>query len=189
MTKPVSGTKLITMVVSGIVSLKSRIGIAQIIGGNGMYEKHKRYREKMRKEGKCPHCGKPCLPYSECATRRQQRKVTYTCNRLVLIGAIEKTSDSKYRYLENGKPLKKLRCFAYKIQDDDSRLYPRNGTAYIDVKKLCIDVLEEEGKPLTTEELEDRLKVKIAQIRVKRITAKPTITEKACLQNTAQENG
>ena len=33
-------------------------------------DKHSRYRQKMISEGRCPHCGKLCLPFYECQERR-----------------------------------------------------------------------------------------------------------------------
>lgn len=32
--------------------------------------KFQRRYEKCKREGRCPHCGKPCAPYFECAERR-----------------------------------------------------------------------------------------------------------------------
>jgi hypothetical protein len=32
--------------------------------------KSQRYRARMKKEGRCPHCGKPCAPFFECEERR-----------------------------------------------------------------------------------------------------------------------
>ena len=34
-------------------------------------DKHKRYRLKMQALGRCPHCGRPCAPFAECAERRE----------------------------------------------------------------------------------------------------------------------
>lgn len=36
-------------------------------------DKHKKYRDKMRASGRCPHCGANPEPYTECETRRAQK--------------------------------------------------------------------------------------------------------------------
>lgn len=34
------------------------------------YAKQRAYQRRCRAEGRCPHCGKPCLPYAYCDERR-----------------------------------------------------------------------------------------------------------------------
>jgi hypothetical protein len=35
--------------------------------------KYTRYKQRMVADGRCPHCGRPCLPYYECAERRSKK--------------------------------------------------------------------------------------------------------------------
>jgi hypothetical protein len=39
--------------------------------------KQTRYRRKIREQGRCAHCGKPCAPYAECAERRAYKRAYY----------------------------------------------------------------------------------------------------------------
>ena len=39
------------------------------------YQKNLNYRRRCQAKGLCPHCGKPCAPFFECETRREQRAV------------------------------------------------------------------------------------------------------------------
>lgn len=38
------------------------------------YDKQRRYRNKCKEEGRCPHCGKMCAPYSACEERRKYHR-------------------------------------------------------------------------------------------------------------------
>ena len=38
-------------------------------------DKQKKYRQKMKEHGRCQHCGKPCEPFSECAERREAKRL------------------------------------------------------------------------------------------------------------------
>ena len=44
-------------------------------------DKHQRYRKKMKKLVLCPHCGKPCEPFFECAERRENKRKQRTKNK------------------------------------------------------------------------------------------------------------
>ncbi len=38
--------------------------------------KHKRYRQKCIRDGRCPHCGKSCAPFYECEERRKYKRLS-----------------------------------------------------------------------------------------------------------------
>ncbi len=59
-------------------------------------DKHSRYRLKQQEAGRCPHCGKPCAPYYECATRRFQKRLRYHMNRRVRLSIFYRTADGAY---------------------------------------------------------------------------------------------
>ncbi len=42
---------------------------------NNTVSKQKRYRMKQHGEMRCPHCGKSCEPYAECAERREYKRI------------------------------------------------------------------------------------------------------------------
>lgn len=124
--------------------------------------KWQRHRLKCQKEGRCPHCGKPCLPYSECEDRRHIRKVRYTLNRLILSGLAIK---NKRGYTAiNGIPLQKIRCLSYNTNNGDSRLFPRIGKQYFNLKDMLVECLK--YKPLTEEEIEICIFQKISDIKL-----------------------
>ena len=60
-------------------------------------DKQARYRRKMYLEGKCPHCGKLCAPYSECQERRNSKRIAHVLGRLVKLGELIRVSRGVYR--------------------------------------------------------------------------------------------
>lgn len=36
-------------------------------------DRHGAYRKRCKEDGKCPHCGKPCAPFTECEERRNYK--------------------------------------------------------------------------------------------------------------------
>lgn len=56
------------------------------IGADGLNKWQRRYR-KLRKEGRCWHCGKPCAPWYECEDRRKYKYARY-----------QKSSESRVKY-------------------------------------------------------------------------------------------
>lgn len=41
------------------------------------HDKYDRYRVRNIRSGRCPHCGRPCRPYYECAARRRYKRIRY----------------------------------------------------------------------------------------------------------------
>lgn len=50
--------------------------------------KYSRYRQKCISEGGCPHCGKPCAPFFECAERRAFKLMGLYLRKLIKDGEI-----------------------------------------------------------------------------------------------------
>jgi len=59
-------------------------------------DKHGRYRRKCLLNRRCPHCGKPCAPYSECEERRAYKRTRNEIKIWVKIGALSKLGHGKY---------------------------------------------------------------------------------------------
>ena len=58
--------------------------------------KHQRYRSRCRREGRCPHCGKPALPYAECADRRFYKRMNAALRRMVAWGMVRQVEGGGY---------------------------------------------------------------------------------------------
>lgn len=43
--------------------------------GRRSWDKQAAYRDRMQTAGLCPHCGKPCAPFSECEERRERKRL------------------------------------------------------------------------------------------------------------------
>lgn len=113
------------------------------------YAKNARYRLKCISEGRCPHCGKPCAPYSVCASRRLYKKVMRMIRRMTEAGALIKVGN-RYSRGSGANP------YTYRTSDGDRRLLPRIGRKPADdaaVTSVCLDIIRERGGPMTETEI------------------------------------
>jgi hypothetical protein len=51
-------------------------------------DKYSNYRKRMVSEGRCPHCGKPCAPFYECAERRGKKQFARVLRELIKEGTV-----------------------------------------------------------------------------------------------------
>jgi hypothetical protein len=125
--------------------------------------KQSRYRQKNVSQGKCPHCGKPCLPYYECEYRRSMKKMQRILRRMAGMGMIGtknmRGKPTTYRVLDLTKSI-----VEYQTKDGDSRRFPRIGKQYIDIGELAIQCLN--GKALDEDVLTNVIIQQITEIKI-----------------------
>lgn len=66
---------------------------AVIFGPQKPLNKYQRRRRKLVASGRCPHCGKECAPFYECADRRTYKGLCRELQRLVKAGLIKKNGN------------------------------------------------------------------------------------------------
>lgn len=66
-------------------------------------DKYARHRIKCLMEGRCPHCGKPCAPYSECQERRAKKRLFGYLAKGIKNGDIIRTSPGFYMLSDAGR--------------------------------------------------------------------------------------
>ncbi len=102
--------------------------------------KYQRYRQKCISEGRCPHCGKPCAPYFECAERREYKRFNYYLGRMVRAGLLSQTK----RKTGN---LYKMRDSSVEIvfydRHTDKRNLPRIGKKYLDIENMILQIFKD----------------------------------------------
>lgn len=81
-----------------------------------MYEKNKRWRQKMIRLNLCPHCGKDPFPWAECEQRRKMKRLYYLMRRFVALGVAERIGRGRFRHTGNEDSLSRKRAF-YKTND------------------------------------------------------------------------
>jgi len=112
--------------------------------------KYQRYMQKCVREGRCPHCGKPCAPYYECDTRRGIKRVTYYLKKLEKAGVVERIkTETGTLWRHTGKPPKYKVVSKRSGGPNDFRHMPRRPQAIVDY----LNSLD----PATLKELEDGL--------------------------------
>lgn len=82
-------------------------------------DKYKRYRQKMLDQGRCPHCGIICEPYTECAARRESKRLSRNK------GAYNRrTEDARRVPRIAGKPIIYMDDFIEMMMDDGTPVKP-----------------------------------------------------------------
>jgi hypothetical protein len=69
------------------------------------YAKSNNYRQRCRLDGRCPHCGKPCAPYAECADRREYKRAWHKARSGKQRGSYKTNPDAKRRQPRPRLPL------------------------------------------------------------------------------------
>lgn len=105
--------------------------------------KHERYRRRLRREGKCEHCGRDAFPYLVCARRRFNKRVASALRRLVSLGMVTRISRGVYQW-HDGPHRQPARGFYHTDP---------NGAAPKGLHPFLARWLGDLGRPASTEEL------------------------------------
>lgn len=100
----------------------------------------------MRSEGKCPRCGKPCLPFSTCYEHRLYTNVHHALRRLKKLGSLIQTDDG-YQLVSD------FTGRHYKKGKNDRRNLPRIGHKPMDDSTFIEEVLEKAQKLMTEKQI------------------------------------
>ena len=125
------------------------------------YAKNKRWRDKCVREGRCPHCGQPCAPYYECATRRFHKKLDNFLRRLLKAGVMRREGHKYFAVAEDFSSV-----ITYNICDEDRRHLPRRGNHPMKVEQLLLDIIVQHPNGIT----EDNIRLQLA---AQRLEARP----------------
>jgi hypothetical protein len=119
---------------------------------NVLYAKNARYRQKCISEGRCPHCGKLCAPYSICVERRVYKKMMRMLSRMVHAGHLVRNGNL---YSAPQKYPTAALIF-YRTRDTDRRLLPRIRRNPADEETVFGEIeviLKARGQPMTASEI------------------------------------
>lgn len=98
------------------------------------YEKQARYRRKCISEGRCPHCGVLCAPYSICPERRNYKVLIHMISRMIKNGSIVR-KDGIYFAGVGDAPLQ------YKTTAADRRHMPRIKRSPADQNAVTCEII------------------------------------------------
>ena len=130
--------------------------------------KYQRYRQKCLREGRCPHCGKPCAPYAECDDRRKTKNVYRVAKRFVAAGMVSARKGERGRVwwkLTNSDP-SLMPVSKVSGRDGDKRFWPKIADTPVSVEALvhaaALDVAHASSNETFTEA---HVETRIGEIR------------------------